>query len=44
LAEIVHVPYYRWWRDGWLSDLDDPQFKRTVDQLFAELRVCLGLT
>ena len=42
--EIVHVPYYRWWRDGWLNDLDDPQFKQTVAQLFAELRVCLRLT
>jgi very-short-patch-repair endonuclease len=41
--EIVHVPYYRWWRNGWLSDLDDPQFRRTVDGLFAELRSALGL-
>jgi hypothetical protein len=42
--EIVHVPYYRWWRNGWLNDRNDPQFLKTVDQLFAELRVCLALT
>jgi hypothetical protein len=41
--EIVHVPYYRWWRDGWLSDRDDPQFQRTVGQLFSELKLSLGL-
>ena len=41
--EIVHVPYYRWWRNGWLSDLDDPQFRRTVDGMSAELRSALVL-
>jgi hypothetical protein len=42
--EIVHLPYYRWWRNGWLSDRNDPQFKETLAWLFAELRLCLGLT
>jgi len=42
--EIVHVPYYQWWRNGWLSDRNDPEFQRTVSQLFAELRVCLALS
>jgi very-short-patch-repair endonuclease len=41
--EIVHVPYYRWWNNGWLSDRNDPQFQNTVNQLFAELRTCLGI-
>ena len=41
--EIVHIPYYRWWRDGWLSDRDDVQFKSTIDQLYSELRTRLRL-
>lgn len=41
--EIVHVPYYRWWRNGWLNDRHDPHFQETINQLFAELRGCLGL-
>ncbi len=41
--EIVHVPYYRWWRHGWLSDRSDPQFESTLTQLFGELRKCLDL-
>jgi hypothetical protein len=41
--EIVHVPYYRWWRHGWLSDRNDPQFEETVKQLFSDLRSCLGM-
>jgi hypothetical protein len=41
--QIVHVPYYRWWRNGWLSDRNDPHFQKVVAQLFAELRACLGL-
>jgi len=41
--QIVHVPYYRWWRNGWLSDRNDPEFQKTINQFFAELRVSLGL-
>ncbi len=41
--EILHVPYYRWWRNGWLSDRNDPQFQESVTQLFAELRSYLGV-
>ena len=40
---IVHVPYYRWWRNGWLNDRNDSGFQKTVSQLFAELRFCLGI-
>lgn len=42
--EIVHVPYYRWWRNGWLSDRNDPQFKQTVKHLFTELQAALGVS
>lgn len=41
--KIVHVPYYRWWRNGWLSDRGDPQFQNSVQQLFADLKLCLGI-
>ena len=41
--EIVHVPYYRWWHNGWLSDRHDPQFEVVVNQFFAELRNALGV-
>jgi hypothetical protein len=41
--QIVHVPYYRWWRNGWLGDRNDPHFKQVVGQLFDELRACLSL-
>ena len=41
--EIVHVPYYHWWKNGWLSDRNDPRFQQVVGSLFAELRVCLAL-
>ena len=41
--EIVHVPYYRWWRNGWLSDRNDPHFQKTVSELFLELKLCLAL-
>ncbi|MBI2926461.1 MAG: AAA family ATPase [Verrucomicrobia bacterium] len=40
---IVHVPYYKWWKNGWLCDRDDPQFRQMIDWLFAELREALGL-
>jgi hypothetical protein len=40
---IVHVPYYRWWRNGWLGDGADPQFQATVRELFADLRCALAL-
>lgn len=42
--QIVHVPYYRWWHNGWLSDINDPQFQKTIDQFFDELRLSLSLS
>jgi hypothetical protein len=41
--EIVHIPYYRWWKDGWLSDRNEVEFNATVTQLFMELKNCLRL-
>lgn len=41
--EIVHVPYYRWWHNGWLSDRHDAKFQTVVNQLFAELKIALGI-
>jgi hypothetical protein len=36
--KIVHVPYYHWWRRGWLCGSNDEQFQRYVESLYAELR------
>jgi hypothetical protein len=41
--EIVHVPYYSWWRNGWLCDRNDPQFQKTVSNLFSDLKLCLAV-
>jgi hypothetical protein len=41
--KIVHVPYYHWYRGGWLCDTDDPQFKNAVAELFAEIRSVLKI-
>lgn len=41
--EIVHIPYYRWWRGGWLSDQNEAEFKNTVEELYSELRARLRL-
>ncbi|MEN9573656.1 MAG: hypothetical protein RL514_1511 [Verrucomicrobiota bacterium] len=41
--EIVHIPYYRWWRGGWLSDQNEAKFESTVEELYSELRTRLQL-
>jgi very-short-patch-repair endonuclease len=41
--EIVHVPYYRWWHNAWLSDRNDPKFQKTIRDFFSELKHCLGV-
>jgi very-short-patch-repair endonuclease len=41
--EIVHVPYYRWWRNAWLSESNDPKFQKTISDFFSELKFALGL-
>ncbi len=40
---IIHIPYYLWWRDGWLDDTADPEFSRAVSELFSDLREALEL-
>jgi hypothetical protein len=41
--KIAHVPYYHWYRAGWLCDSGDPKFQRHMEGLFAELRTLLGV-
>jgi hypothetical protein len=41
--KIIHVPYYQWYRKGWLCDRQDSQFQRTVQSLFAEIRIQLNI-
>ncbi len=40
--KIVHIPYYKWYRNGWLCDTDE-QFKQNVlDPLFQQIHNCLS--
>lgn len=40
---IVHVPYFQWYRNGWLYDRNDPQFERILEEFYGELIEHLGL-
>ena len=40
--KIVHVPYYEWYRNGWLCD-EKPEFSKWLGRFFDELRVQLGV-
>ena len=39
--KIVHIPYFRWWKNGWLCDQEDSAFKTMITGLYAELRTHL---
>jgi hypothetical protein len=41
--KIVHVPFYQWYRNGWLCGNQDPGFKRTLTKFHASLSEALGL-
>jgi hypothetical protein len=42
-ANCSSFGYYRWWRNAWLSDRNDPQFQKTISDLFSEIKLCLGV-
>ena len=42
--QIVHVPYYKWYRNGWLYDRQDGSFRLILEALYAELRSALAIT
>jgi very-short-patch-repair endonuclease len=41
--KILHIPYYAWYKNGWICDRAEPQFRQMIDRLTAELRSLLGL-
>jgi hypothetical protein len=41
--KIVHVPYHRWYRNGWLCDRDDRAFSSTIKELFDQIKQALDL-
>ncbi len=34
---IINTPYHRWYKDGWLSEDSDKQFKAEIDRIFYEI-------
>jgi very-short-patch-repair endonuclease len=34
---IVHVPYFQWYRNGWLYDRNDPQFAQISEKFYDEI-------
>jgi hypothetical protein len=42
--KIVHVPYFKWYRHGWLMDKDDATFQRVVDDFYKSLRRALNIS
>jgi hypothetical protein len=41
--KIVRVPYYHWWRHGWLCDSNNQQFQLYIKSLYRDLRENLGI-
>jgi hypothetical protein len=42
--QIVHVPYYKWYRNGWLYDRQDGSFRLILEGLYSELRSVLEIS
>ncbi len=41
--QIVHVPYHRWYRNGWLYGQRDVGFAQTLEEFYSSLRTLLGI-
>lgn len=35
---IINTPYYRWYRDGWLTEENDNNFKDEIDRIYTEIK------
>jgi superfamily I DNA and/or RNA helicase len=42
--KIVHVPYHKWYKKGWLSERDEPEFQKTIDDLYRQLKEALVIS
>ncbi|MDP4230417.1 MAG: AAA domain-containing protein [Bacteroidota bacterium] len=38
---IIHVPYYKWYLNGWLSDDTNVDFRKVIDDFYSELNTYL---
>ena len=34
---IINTPYHKWYKEGWLSEEEDKNFKEEIERIFAEL-------
>jgi len=41
--KVVHVPYYHWYRNGWLCDTENSKFHHYLNELYQELRTNLAI-
>lgn len=41
--KIVHVPFYQWYRNGWLYHQNDPDLTRILSKFYDSLSEALGL-
>lgn len=35
--KIINTPYYKWYKDGWLSETSEPIFKEEIERTYKEL-------
>ena len=35
--KIINTPYYKWYKDGWLSDTSQPIFREELERIYKEL-------
>ena len=35
--KIINTPYYKWYKDGWLSETTEPIFKEELERIYKEL-------
>ena len=39
---ILHIPYYKWWKNGWLCDRHDIDFKNNIKNLYESILQLIG--
>ena len=38
---IINTPYHKWYKDGWLSEQTDRQFKEEINRIYNEINSAL---
>ena len=39
--QIINTPYHKWYKDGWLSEQSDRNFKEEIDRIYNKMRLAL---